>query len=154
MSSRASIPTLTMPCAARQPGGPAISRTLNAELPELGSLDHKEIAELVGLAPFSRQSGQWRASPSGTAENRGGWQRSFEGVYLGQPGGLEFQGLLADAHIRTSLLVNAQASLGTKHLTRKHHQLTLYLPLLSLGMATGSVPRSCATAACDGWVAD
>jgi transposase len=40
--------------------GPAISRTLIAELPELGTLDRKEIAALVGLAPFARQSGQWR----------------------------------------------------------------------------------------------
>ena len=40
--------------------GPAISRTLIAELPELGTLSHKEIAALVGLAPFARQSGQWR----------------------------------------------------------------------------------------------
>lgn len=40
--------------------GPVISRTLIAELPELGSLDRKEIAALAGLAPFTRQSGQWR----------------------------------------------------------------------------------------------
>jgi len=40
--------------------GPAISRTLIAELPELGSLNRKQIAALVGLAPFARQSGQWR----------------------------------------------------------------------------------------------
>jgi transposase len=40
--------------------GPAISRTLIAELPELGSLNRKQIAALVGLAPFTRQSGQWR----------------------------------------------------------------------------------------------
>jgi transposase len=40
--------------------GPAISRTLIAELPELGSLDRKQIAALVGLTPFARQSGQWR----------------------------------------------------------------------------------------------
>jgi transposase len=37
-----------------------ISRTLIAELPELGSLGRKQIAALVGLAPFTRQSGQWR----------------------------------------------------------------------------------------------
>jgi transposase len=37
-----------------------ISRTLIADLPELGQLDRKEIAALVGLAPFTRQSGQWR----------------------------------------------------------------------------------------------
>lgn len=40
--------------------GPAIARTLIAELPELGSLDRRQVAALVGLAPFTRQSGQWR----------------------------------------------------------------------------------------------
>ena len=46
---------------ASVPGvGPAIARTLMAELPELGKLDRKEIAALAGLAPFTRQSGQWR----------------------------------------------------------------------------------------------
>jgi transposase len=46
---------------ASVPGvGPVIARTLIAELPELGHLGRKEIASLVGLAPFTRQSGQWR----------------------------------------------------------------------------------------------
>lgn len=40
--------------------GKAISRTLIAELPELGSLDRRRIAALVGVAPFTRQSGKWR----------------------------------------------------------------------------------------------
>lgn len=40
--------------------GPAIARTLMAELPELGTLDRREVAALAGLAPFTRQSGQWR----------------------------------------------------------------------------------------------
>jgi transposase len=40
--------------------GPSIARTIIAELPELGQLDRKEIAALAGLAPFTRQSGQWR----------------------------------------------------------------------------------------------
>ena len=40
--------------------GPIIARTLLAELPELGQLGRKEIAALAGLAPFTRQSGQWR----------------------------------------------------------------------------------------------
>jgi transposase len=40
--------------------GPVIARTLIAELPELGQLGRKEIAALAGLAPFTRQSGQWR----------------------------------------------------------------------------------------------
>jgi transposase len=40
--------------------GPTIARTLIADMPELGRLDRKEIAALAGLAPFTRQSGQWR----------------------------------------------------------------------------------------------
>jgi len=39
--------------------GPTIARTLIAELPELGQLSRKQIAALAGLAPFTRQSGQW-----------------------------------------------------------------------------------------------
>lgn len=40
--------------------GPTIARTLLAEMPELGSLDRRQIAALAGLAPWTRQSGQWR----------------------------------------------------------------------------------------------
>lgn len=46
---------------ASVPGiGPTIARTLIAALPELGRIDRKKIAALAGLAPFTRQSGQWR----------------------------------------------------------------------------------------------
>ena len=46
---------------ASVPGiGPKIARTLLADLPELGSLSRKEVASLVGLAPFTRQSGKWK----------------------------------------------------------------------------------------------
>jgi transposase len=37
--------------------GPVISRTLVADLPELGRLSRREIATLVGLAPLARDSG-------------------------------------------------------------------------------------------------
>lgn len=40
--------------------GPATARTLIAELPELGTLDRRQIAALVGLAPWTRQSGKWK----------------------------------------------------------------------------------------------
>jgi transposase len=40
--------------------GPTIARTLIAELPELGRLTRREVAALVGLAPWTRQSGQWK----------------------------------------------------------------------------------------------
>ena len=40
--------------------GPKISRTMIADLPELGHVSGKEIAALAGLAPFTRQSGKYR----------------------------------------------------------------------------------------------
>ena len=40
--------------------GPICSMTLIAELPELGSLNRKQIAALVGVAPFNRDSGMMR----------------------------------------------------------------------------------------------
>lgn len=40
--------------------GKVIARTLLAELPELGTLDRRQVAALTGLAPWTRQSGQWR----------------------------------------------------------------------------------------------
>lgn len=40
--------------------GPKVARTLIAEMPELGSLDRRQIASLAGLAPFTRQSGKWK----------------------------------------------------------------------------------------------
>jgi transposase len=40
--------------------GPVVSRTLLAELPELGQLNRKQIAALVGVAPFARDSGTRR----------------------------------------------------------------------------------------------
>jgi transposase len=46
---------------ASVPGvGPVTARTLIAELPELGSLDRRKLAALVGVAPFNRDSGAWR----------------------------------------------------------------------------------------------
>lgn len=40
--------------------GKTIARTLLAELPELGTLDRRKAAALSGLAPWTRQSGQWK----------------------------------------------------------------------------------------------
>src|SRR5207249_2946346 len=40
--------------------GPVLSATLLADLPELGSLSHKKLAALVGLAPLNQDSGQKR----------------------------------------------------------------------------------------------
>lgn len=49
------------------------ARALMADLPELGRLDRREIASLAGLAPYTRQSGQWKGKSfisGGRAEPR------------------------------------------------------------------------------------
>lgn len=40
--------------------GPATCFVLLSDLPELGRINRKEIAALVGVAPFNRDSGRWR----------------------------------------------------------------------------------------------
>jgi len=44
--------------------GTTTARTLLAELPELGTLSRQQIAALVGVAPFNRDSGQFRGKRS------------------------------------------------------------------------------------------
>jgi transposase len=65
---------------ASVPGvGPTIARTLIAEMPELGTLDRKEVAALAGLAPYTRQSGTWR----GKSFIGGGRTRVRTALYMG-----------------------------------------------------------------------
>lgn len=40
--------------------GTLTAAVLLAELPELGAIDHKQLAALVGVAPINRDSGTWR----------------------------------------------------------------------------------------------
>jgi transposase len=42
--------------------GPILSRTLMAKVPELGALNRQEIAALIGVAPFNRDSGTLRGT--------------------------------------------------------------------------------------------
>ncbi|MBF0517496.1 MAG: IS110 family transposase, partial [Nitrospirae bacterium] len=44
--------------------GPILVATLLCELPELGTLDRKKIAALVGVAPFNRDSGKFSGTRS------------------------------------------------------------------------------------------
>jgi transposase len=53
--------------------GPVTTATLLAELPELGKIDHKKIAALVGVAPMNYDSGRkrgYRKTKGGRAEVR------------------------------------------------------------------------------------
>jgi transposase len=54
--------------------GNAVAATLLGDLPELGSLNRREIASLTGVAPFNRDSGKRRI--------RGGRAHSRTALYL------------------------------------------------------------------------
>lgn len=82
---------------ASVPGiGRVISRTLIAELPELGSLDRREIAALAGLAPFTRQSGQWR----GKSFIGGGRTSVRTALFMGAMVAMRFNPVLKAFHQR------------------------------------------------------
>jgi transposase len=59
--------------------GPVTSRTLLADLPELGTLSREQIAALVGVAPVNRDSGRW----TGTRFIAGGRATVRRVLYLG-----------------------------------------------------------------------
>jgi transposase len=59
--------------------GPVLARTLLAELPELGTLSHKRLSALVGVAPFNRDSGTFR----GDREVWGGRAPVRSALYMG-----------------------------------------------------------------------
>ena len=59
--------------------GNQVSMTLLADLPELGSIGRKQIAALVGVAPFSRDSGRYR----GRRTTWGGRARVRAVLYMG-----------------------------------------------------------------------
>jgi transposase len=74
--------------------GPQVSRTLLAELPELGRLDGRRLSALAGLAPFNRDSGRQQGRRSirgGRAHVRSAlyqaavvamrWNRPLRGFY-------------------------------------------------------------------------
>lgn len=58
--------------------GPGVTRTLLVDLPELGHLGRREIAALVGVAPFAKDSGQYR----GRRSIRGGRASVRTALYL------------------------------------------------------------------------
>jgi transposase len=70
--------------------GPAVSRTLLVDLPELGRLSRRAIASLVGVAPFARDSGQKR----GLRHTRGGRASVRTALYLAALTGARFNPML------------------------------------------------------------
>ena len=67
--------------------GEHISVTLLAHLPELGTLDRRQIAALVGVAPFNRDSGTVRVKRTVW----GGRARVRAALYMGGIGSYSLQ---------------------------------------------------------------
>ena len=76
--------------------GEQLSRTLLAYLPELGTLDRRQIAALVGVAPFNRDSGTLR----GKRTVWGGRARVRAALYMGALTASRFNPVIRDFYQR------------------------------------------------------
>lgn len=85
--------------------GPGIARTLIAEMPELGTLDRRQVASLAGLAPFTQQSGRWR----GKSFISGGRAHVRSMLYLGAMAAIRFNPVLRSFYQRLLAAGKAKA---------------------------------------------
>lgn len=76
-------------CTAKSVG-PVTAATLLADLPELGQLDRKEIAALVGVAPMNRDSGRKR----GYRKTQGGRPAVRAVLYMSTLNGIQHNPIL------------------------------------------------------------
>ena len=76
--------------------GPGVVRTLLIDLPELGALDRRQIAALVGVAPYARDSGRKR----GQRRIRAGRASVRTALYLAAMNGARFNPVLRDLYQR------------------------------------------------------
>jgi transposase len=76
--------------------GPGVARALIVDLPELGALSRREIASLVGLAPFARDSGK----KSGYRRIRAGRAAPRTALYLAAMNGARFNPTLRPIYQR------------------------------------------------------
>lgn len=76
--------------------GPILRATLAARLPELGSLDRRRIAALVGLAPYNRDSGRWQ----GKRRISGGRAEVRRVLYMATWAAIRANSVLADVYKR------------------------------------------------------
>jgi transposase len=83
-------------CAAAPGVGPGVARTLLVDLPELGHLGRREIASLVGVAPFARDSGKLR----GVRFIRGGRASVRTVLYLAAMTAARFNPVLRELYQR------------------------------------------------------
>lgn len=77
--------------------GPVVSSALLAGLPELGRLNRKQIAKLVGIAPFANDSGRITDGPR---HIRGGRAQIRTLLYLASVVGIRFNPVIGAFHAR------------------------------------------------------
>lgn len=82
--------------------GPQVINTLLADLPELGSLSSKQIAALVGVAPFNRDSGRFR----GKRRIRGGRASVRTVLFMAMLSAIQHNPIIRSAYRR--LLANGK----------------------------------------------
>ena len=114
----------TVPGVGRQ-----VSLTLLAYLPELGTLDRRQVAALVGVAPFNRDSGTLR----GKRTVWGGRARVRAALYMGALVASRFNPVIRDFYQRL-LAAGKPKKLGSHSLhaqvarhTQLHAQASLTL---------------------------
>jgi transposase len=76
--------------------GPGVARALIVDLPELGSLGRRQIASLVGVAPFARDSGK----KTGKRRIRAGRSAPRTALYLAAMNGARFNPILKTFYAR------------------------------------------------------
>jgi len=76
--------------------GPTTARTLLTQLPELGSLNRREIAALAGLAPFNNDSGKRK----GVRSIRGGRAEVRAALYMATVAAVRFNPQLQSVYAR------------------------------------------------------
>jgi transposase len=99
--------------------GPVVARTLLAQLPELGTLSHKTIAALVGVAPLNRDSGLCR----GRRQVWGGRAAVRAVLYMGTLAAVRFNPVLRAFYQR----LRAAGKLPKVALTACMHKLLTIL---------------------------
>jgi transposase len=76
--------------------GPKLGATLVAHLPELGQLSHKQIASLVGVAPFNRDSGRW----TGKRQIWGGRGQVRTMLYMATLSAIKYNDVIKSFYVR------------------------------------------------------
>jgi len=76
--------------------GPVLASTILASLPELGTLNRKQIAALVGVAPFNRESGRYK----GKQKIQGGRASVRNVLYMGTVAGIRSNPVLRSFYER------------------------------------------------------